>query len=225
MDALIFDFDGTIVDTEPLHEAALRAALEPFAIPVRTGMSIGLSDEDAIAKACAEHGASPLSPSDVEKIFRAKVGAFTETLDPADVIVYPGAAELFLAAAREVPVAICTAAVRAEVVPLIDHLGLTDAMKVLVTADDVATQKPAPDGYLLACDRLGVAPPSAVAIEDSPSGVRSAVDAGIVTVALAHTTPHERLEAAHERIASTDGLTLDDLRRVHERHTRAHAGQ
>ncbi|MEM1423430.1 MAG: HAD family hydrolase, partial [Planctomycetota bacterium] len=56
MDALIFDFDGTIVDTEPLHEAALRAALAPLGVPVRESMSIGLSDEDAIAKACEEDG-------------------------------------------------------------------------------------------------------------------------------------------------------------------------
>ncbi|GAB4545062.1 MAG: HAD family phosphatase [Phycisphaerales bacterium] len=221
MDALIFDFDGTIVDTEPLHEAALRRALEPYGVPVREGMSIGLSDEDAIARACEEAGCDPLSVHDVARVFASKVEAFTASMEVERTIVYPGAVELFLLAAESMPVAICTAAMRDEVLPIIRWLGIADAMSALVTADEVERKKPAPDAYALACARVGVDPVRAVALEDSPRGVRSAVDAGLVVCALLHTTPGEDLAHAHELIGSTSGLDVDTLRGIHAKHAGA----
>lgn len=218
MHALIFDFDGTIVDTEPLHEAALRQALEPYGIPVRESMTIGLSDEDAIARACEEAGHAPLAPDEVASVFGAKVKAFTESMEVERTIVYPGAVELFRAAALDMPVAICTAAMRDEVAPIIDWLGITDAMSALVTADDVGHKKPAPDAYLLACERIGKAPRQCLALEDSPRGARSAVDAGLVTCALLHTTPETDLGHAHEIVPAINTLTTEDLRSIHARH-------
>ena len=198
MRALIFDFDGTIVDTEPLHEAALRRALEPLDIPVRESMTIGLSDEDAIAKACEEAGHGPLDAQAVASVFEAKVRAFTESMEVERTIVYPGAVDLFRTASLDMPVAICTAAMRAEVEPIIEWLGIQDSMSALVTADEVERKKPAPDAYLLACERVGVEPKHCLALEDSPRGAQSAVDAGLVTSALLHTTPEPDLALAHE---------------------------
>ncbi len=218
MDALIFDFDGTIVDTEPLHEAALREALEPLGIPVREGMTIGLADEDAIAKACEQAGCKPLPDDRVREVFLRKVEAFTGAMELDHVIVFPGAVELLTRAAMEMPVGVCTAATRAEVEPIIRWLGIDVLLSGIVTADDVEFKKPSPDAYRLACRGLGIVPDRAVALEDSPRGVRSAVDAGLTTVALEHTTARDRLGHAHEIVPSTDGLTLETLRKIHAKH-------
>lgn len=213
--ALVFDFDGTIVDTEPLHEVALRRALQAHGIPVREGMTIGRSDEDAIAQACREAGREPLAGAEVRTVFRDKVQAFVTSMEVERTIVYPGAVELFLEAAREMPVAICTAAVRDEVLPIIRWLGIEEAMSALVTADEVEHKKPAPDAYRLACERLRVEPSQSVALEDSPRGVQSARDAGLTVVALEHTTPRAHLERAHRIVPTTDGLSVGHLREVH----------
>ena len=219
MDALIFDFDGTIVDTEPLHEAALRAALAPLGIPVEEGVTIGLSDEEAIRRACDQAGVPRLSESDALATFERKVAGFADSLDRDSVVVYPGAVELFREAAEVMPVGICTAAMRTEVIPIIEWLGIGASLGTLVTSDDVSRKKPAPDGYLLACDRLGVEPRRALALEDSPRGVQAAVDAGLCTLAIGHTTPEGALDHAHRYAATVCGLTVAQLREFHASHS------
>lgn len=219
MDAVIFDFDGTLVDTEPLHEAALRTALAPEGVPVEEGMSIGLADEDAIRIAFERVG-RVCPPAEVDRLTAAKVRAYTSAIDVDAVVRFDGAIGLLRSLAGVVPVGICTAAMRAEVEPVVEHLGLTDLLACLSTADDVTRKKPHPEAYLHACAQIGVEPTRALALEDSPRGVRSAVDAGLVVLALGQTTPRERLSHAHAFRLDSDGLTEDDLRMVFAQHRR-----
>lgn len=217
MHAIAFDFDGTLVDTEPVHEQALAAACRPFGVPVEHGSTIGLADEDVFAMAFAAAGRT-LDPRMVPDLLRAKTIAYAELVGAREITVYPGAVDLLRAAAARGPVGICTAAVRGEVDAVLHRLGIADALTAIVTADDVTANKPHPDGYALVAARLGVDPSRCIAIEDSPRGVRAAVDAGMFVVAVTHTTPRERLAHAHEIRDAIADIRIEDLMRLCKKH-------
>ncbi|TVQ75423.1 MAG: HAD family phosphatase [Phycisphaeraceae bacterium] len=210
MDAILFDFDGTLVDTEPLHEEAVRRTLAPLNIPVEEGMTIGLSDEDAVAEAFARAGLSTDEPT-IAALCLRKTEWYERLIDGAEIFVYPGAVELVRLSAARLRVAICTAAVLREVTPVMRQIGLEETVRTIVTADDVAKKKPHPDAYELAASRLGVPTSRCIAIEDSVRGVRSAKDAGCFVVGLLQTTARERLTDADVIVDSIGDLTVDRL--------------
>jgi beta-phosphoglucomutase len=216
MSAIIFDFDGTLVDTEPIHERALIAVCQPRGARIREGESIGLSDEDAIARGFRNAGLR-VEPDEIVELCREKVGAYLELIASMEVAVYEGALEALRTAGGLGPVALCTAAMRAEADAVLERLGVAGVFDAIVTADDVEAKKPDPAAYRLAMERLGV--PAALAVEDSPRGVDSAVDAGCYVVAVEHTTPRDRLARADEVIARIADLSLDAgvLARAHEK--------
>ncbi|MEO5852034.1 MAG: HAD-IA family hydrolase [Nocardioides sp.] len=170
---LLLDLDGTLVDSEPLQRAGYRAffAARGWAAP-DLGMFTGRRAEDVfLAEPGAWIGHDP-----------AQLAAEVRALVPRDVppAAVPGARECVLAAvAAGVPVAIVTSAGPDWVALAGDALGVFDRVDLVVTAEDVVDGKPHPAGFALACDRLGIAPPGAIAVEDSPAGVRAAVAAGI----------------------------------------------
>ena len=98
-------------------------------------------------------------------------------------------------AAERVPVGLVSGAFRAEIEPVLAAAGLTDCFRAVVTAEDVAAGKPAPDGYTSIVGRLGdsLAPADVVAFEDTEAGVASAKAAGLVCVGVVGTLPPERL--------------------------------
>lgn len=210
MSAIIFDFDGTLVDTEPLHEEAVREALSPWGVGVEEGMTIGLADEDAIALAFARAGRS-IDAGRVGDLCLKKTEIYELLLERATITVYPGAVELVRAAAGLCRVGICTAAVLREVTPVVRKLGLADVVGTIVTADEVERKKPHPDGYMLAAERLGVDASRCIAIEDSVRGVESAKAAGCFVVGVLHTTERERLLHADVLIERIGLLTAGDL--------------
>ena len=210
MDAIVFDFDGTLFDTEPLHEAALRAVCRPHGVCLDPGASIGLSDEDAIAGAFRASGV-PIEPDRLSALCLEKTGVYETLILEAEITAYEGALELVGAATRRVGVAICTAAVRREVAPVIARFPPLPGVEVVVTADDVERKKPHPDGYRLAIERLGARPERSVAIEDSRRGVESARAAGLRVVGLGHTTPEARLPGVDLFRARIAELTVDAI--------------
>lgn len=113
--------------------------------------------------------------------------------------------------AANVPMAVCSAAVRRDIIRSLDPLGITALFRTIVSADDVRVSKPNPAPYLLACQRLGLAPVQCVAIEDSPGGLASALAAGLACIAVCHTVRAERLAGATKIIAGTAGLKLEQV--------------
>ena len=210
MDAILFDFDGTLVDTEPLHEEAVRRTLAPLNIPVDEGMTIGLSDEDAVAEAFARAGLSTDEPT-IAALCLRKTEWYERLIDGAEIFVYPGAVELVRLSTARLRVAICTAAVLREVTPVVQRIGLEETVRTIVTADDVAKKKPHPDAYELAASRLGVPTSRCIAIEDSVRGVRSAKNAGCFVVGLLQTTAREGLTDADVIVDSIGDLSVDRL--------------
>lgn len=198
--ALLLDLDGTLVDSEPIHRAAYRAFFRARGWPAPDlALFTGRRAEDVFA---VEPG--PWRGHDPEAL-GAEVMAFVHAgADPAPVL---GVAELFAAAARGgVRLAVVTSAGPEWVTRTVGGaLDVLHQVEVVVTAQDVVDGKPDPAGYLLACTRLGVAPADALAVEDSPAGIRAAVAAGVGdVVGLSTTHDAAELTAAGARVVLPD---------------------
>lgn len=184
--AIIFDLDGVLVDSNPIAERHW----ERWA--VRHGLPF-----DEIAR--SHHGRPTVeiirrvAPHlDAEREARRKETA--EADDTDGLTAYDGAADLLamLPAGRW---AVATSGTRRTAAFRLAHVGLPEPA-VLVTADDVERGKPAPDSYLLAAERLGVDPADCVAVEDAPAGVESARAAGARVIAVASTNGPDVLSRA-----------------------------
>lgn len=200
--ALLLDLDGTLVDTEPLHRAAYRRFFEARGWEVPDlSMFTGRRAEDVFATEPGPWIGEDLSALVLEVLSHLEPDAMPEPV--------PGAEALLDATARlALPVAIVTSAGPAWVRRLaVGPLPALAAVEVVVTAEDVVDGKPDPAGYDLACRLLGVAPGGALAVEDSPAGVRAAVAAGVADV-VGVTTTHD----AAMLTAAGAGRVVDDLR-------------
>jgi len=206
--AALFDLDGTLVDSEPVHRAAWNSFFDS------RGWEI--SDETYAAHIVGRRGADafrsldgPWRDEDPEALM-AEVLTHQATVD-AEPGRIPGAAELVRAVHRAgVPIAVVTSALRTWVDEALEFVGVADLVSVVVSAEDVSAGKPDPAGYLAACERLGVDPATVVAFEDSVSGVTAAASAGIARVVGVLTTSQAdalRAAGAHHIIDDLLDLT------------------
>jgi beta-phosphoglucomutase len=193
-EAVIFDFDGIIVDTEPLHYRAFLSVLEPlglgFAWEEYVATYMGFDDRDAFREAYRARGRD-LDGKSLKSLVAAKSRAFLDILR-AGVEPYPGAVPMIESLhVAGVPLAISSGALLSDVAPILGGLGIDRCFPVVVTADDVRKSKPDPECYALAFLRLSRMHPARVtvpersfAIEDTPAGVRSAKGAGLRVLAV-----------------------------------------
>ena len=221
--AVIFDFDGIIVDTEPLHYQAFQLILEPMGLGypwedyVATFM--GFDDRDAFREAFRA-GGRQLADGELERLIDRKAAAFQEII-AGGVTPYPGVVELIRRLGAELPLALCSGALRSDILPILRGFGLSDAFAVTVTADEVHVSKPDPASYLLAVERLaaqfpgnGISASSCVAIEDTPAGIAAARGAGIPVLAVTNSYPADRLTTATQVVDSLAGIGLETLRQL-----------
>lgn len=202
VEAVIFDFDGVIVDTEPLHYAAFQKVLEPtglhFSWQEYVETYIGFDDRDAFRHAYATRGET-LDSAGLSGLIARKAAYFDEII-ASGVAAYPGVVELITGLKTAgIPLAICSGALRSDIDPILVQLGLTTCFDVIVTADDVAASKPDPECYRLAFAKLHSACGAAftrkttIAIEDTPAGIASAKGAGLPVCAVTNSYPANRL--------------------------------
>ena len=214
MRAIIFDFDGVLVDSEPLHEWSIREAVAPrgwsFTHAQFVDGIVGRGDERAFATIARWNNAE-ISETLAVQLLETKRALMAEGIASGRFTPQPGAVETVHAAASLGPLAVCSGSRASVVLPILRAIGLADAFARVVTADDVTRPKPAPDGYILTAARLSVAPSDCLAIEDTPAGVRSARDAGMRVVAVCHTCPAPSLADAHE-VIPTIADAMDVLR-------------
>ncbi|MFT4229070.1 MAG: HAD family phosphatase [Microbacterium sp.] len=219
--AVLWDMDGTLVDTEPFWIAAEAPLVERFGGTWSHEQSlamVGLGLDDA-ARILQDAGVRMSVPALVDYL----TDEVMRQIFTHGVPWRPGAREL-LASLRDagVATALVTMSIGRMARAVVDLIDLGDgrgaAFDVVVAGDDVPRPKPFPDPYLRACELLGVDPAETVAIEDSPNGLRSAAAAGAVPLGVPNVVP---LEGAGARglWPTLAGRTAADLHAFHLAHT------
>jgi HAD superfamily hydrolase (TIGR01509 family) len=174
---LIFDFDGTVADTTPLHAAAFSQVMNPLGISVEYSSIAGLNTLDAMKK-CLIGAGKKLEEDDLAALVLAKQhcvrGMISESLQPL-----PGVSDFILWAQPRYRLAMVTSGSRGTVNLALEKLGYTDLFNPLICADDVKNSKPAPDGFLMALKCVNVPASEALVFEDSEAGFLSARQAGL----------------------------------------------
>jgi len=221
--AVVFDFDGIIVDSEPLHYRAFQKVLEPlgagFSWAQYTEKYMGFDDRDAFREAFRV-AALPLTDHKLAEIISLKASLFHEVASEG-VSSYPGVIQLIKSISGTIPLAICSGALRSDILPVLEMLSIQNSFDCIVTAEDVATSKPDPASYLLTVNKLeslfpknAITPFDAVAIEDTPAGISSAKGAGLKVLAVTNSYPATDLASADMVVASLGGVTRETLRRL-----------
>jgi beta-phosphoglucomutase len=215
IDAIVFDFDGVIVDSEPLHWQAFQRIFEPlgmgFDYQRYLAEYVGFDDRDMFRRVFAEHD-QPLDGGRMAGLIERKGEAFAAIVGDG-VEALPGAAELIRNTSQQLPIAISSGALAADIAFILPAIGddLMDCFRAIVTAGDVAQSKPDPASYRLAAERLGVAAKRCLAIEDTEAGLISAKDAGMHTLGVTNTCPADRLQHADRVVDTLEAVTIDQL--------------
>ncbi len=206
-DALLFDLDGTLIDTEAVALASGHRAFAELGRPVSADFLHGLIGKDqGTARQIIAAGHPGL---DLIALNRRWQGLFVEGT-ATDLPLKPGAEAVLLALAH-LPMALVTSSGRAEALRKLDVAGLARHFREVVTVDDVARAKPAPDPYLLAARRLGLSPGRCLVFEDSEVGAEAAHRAGCIVVQVPDILPASGLWAHHIAADLLSGARLAGL--------------
>jgi beta-phosphoglucomutase len=220
---VIFDFDGVLADSEPVHLHVFQTVLDRIGITLTAeeyyAQYLGYSDRDAFLHVLRDRGVS-MSDAELEALLESKKDLFPQAI--GDHALYPGAAECVARVADQVPVAIASGALRHEIELILDRSGLRHRFPVIVAAGETPRSKPAPDPYARAFEllqqsgalRTGAAPGEVVAIEDSEWGLQSARGAGLRTVAVLTSYTRDRLPSAEQWLPSIGDVTVDRLEQL-----------
>jgi HAD superfamily hydrolase (TIGR01509 family) len=217
--AVVFDFDGVIANSEPLHYAAFRDVLQELDVPFTEqeyyASYLGY-DDVGVFRAVAEARGLRWPPERIGQLVRRKAVRL-EALERERSVLFPGAADAIARLAAALPLAIASGALRAEILRVLHDADLARFFHAVVAAEDTPRSKPAPDPYLRAVSLLSAslgqpfAPHECVAIEDSRWGLDSARAAGLRTIAVTHTYPADSFGAVDLTIDSLDALTVANV--------------
>jgi HAD superfamily hydrolase (TIGR01509 family) len=195
--ATLLDFDGVLVDSEPVHLAAFNETLAPHGIVIgeREYLARYVSLDDAgVFRAALSHGGRAVSEEEVHALVAAKSPRFLARF--ADAFrVFPGAVELVERRAERGVVGIVSGALEQEIAFALERMGVRQHVQLVVSAERTAASKPDPAPYLLAMNELRELAhvEGTVVVEDSLGGVLSAKNAGLRCVAVAHTHRRDEL--------------------------------
>jgi beta-phosphoglucomutase len=216
--AVIFDCDGVIADSEPLHLRVFQAVLAPLGITM-TGATyaeryLGLDDRGVFTEALRARGRVPAA-GEVATLVAEKARRFRSVLE-AEVCIYPGVVA-FVRSLAGVPLAVASGALRDEVELILARAGIGDAFAAVVAAEDVAAGKPDPEGFLRALAALehevgAIAPGACLVVEDSIAGLEAARRAGMRCLAVTNSYTAADLAAADLVVPTLEGMTLERVR-------------
>ena len=223
LSAIIFDFDGVIADTEPLHFAGFRQTLAEIGIGLTESdyyaNYLGYDDRGCFLAALTAHQ-RPIDLATITILMQRKAQAYLESVK-GHLVIFPGVREFVQEAAATYPLAIASGALRYEIEFILEQAGLRKEFLHITGAEDVTKGKPDPEPFLHALDALNrqdpkqtIAPGSCLVIEDSIPGLRGAKTAGMKVLAVANTHTIQDLHEAH---AITPSLTQVRLSKLRER--------
>lgn len=219
LQAIIFDFDGVIADSEPLHLRAFQQTLREEQIDLSSAdyfsRYLGFDDVGLLRALASDRGLA-MSDTRLNEILVRK-GARLQQMFDGDHMLFPGAADFIRDAAAEVPIAIASGALRPEILDIITGAGIGELFTTIVASGDTPQSKPSPAPYALAFEQLrtrtgrDLDPRRCVAIEDSRWGLESARGAGLRCVGVTTSYAAADLAGAELVVAGLGRLTLADL--------------
>jgi beta-phosphoglucomutase len=239
--AMIFDLDGTLVDTEPFHFAAFNEVLAPLGIVISRedyyARLIGYDDRGCFETVLRERRGTP-NIDEIEELIRHKSAVYQRLLAGSNLL-YPGALEFVRRCAKRFPLALATGTLNHEAEFILARTGLREFFIEIVAAEHAAQGKPSAVPFVVALKRLNTAlrerrltashtvtaskpcnmteqelyPQHCLVVEDSVAGVIGARAAGMQVLALTHTAGRDELTQAHVVCDSFDAVNLDEVLR------------
>jgi len=210
----IFDWDGVIIDSSRQHEKSwnLLSAEEQQTLPQDFfRRSFGMKNEDIIPGLLGW----TRDAEQIRRLSKRKEELYRQIITSDQISLLPGAKELFAALQLEsVPCAIASSTPRANIECVIDRLGIRAYFPFIVTGEDVRQGKPNPEVFLLAANRLGVAPAQCVVFEDAHVGVEAALAGNMKVIAVATTHPASSLKDAHLVVSTLERVDLKVIAEV-----------
>ena len=204
--AVLFDFNGVIINDEPLHEKLIEQILIEENLRPIPGefqqVCLGKSDRVCLTELLNRRG-RVVSESYLIQLMQRKAQAYQQQLEKMQKLpLYSGLDDLiFQVRSLHLKLAIVSGAMRSEIELVLNRAKLAPHFPVIVAGDDITTSKPEPDGYLLAVERLNqeypdlqLQPSECLAIEDTPAGIQAAKRAGISVVGVANTYPFHMMQ-------------------------------
>ncbi|HEY9699871.1 MAG TPA: HAD family phosphatase [Trichocoleus sp.] len=228
--AVLFDFNGVIINDEPLHDQLLEQILIQENLRPKRGefreLCLGRSDRACLTDLLARRG-RVVTDEYLDDLIAQKSRSYQLQLEAIEKLpIYPGLADLiFQIRAAQVTMAIVSGAVRAEIDLVLQRTNLAQHFSVIVSGDDIKTSKPDPEGYLLAVERLNqqqpqlnLKPQECLVIEDTFAGIEAGKRAGMQVVGVANSYPfHMMQRCSNWAVDYLSELEFDRVRRVYEK--------
>lgn len=225
--AILFDFNGVLVDDEPIHLEIFQRVLAEEGISLSADeyyrRYVGLDDRACFAAVLGAAG-EPATVPRLMRLIARKASYYQERIRRDGYPFFPGAVDLVTAlAARGRMLGVVSGALREEVEGALRQARILERFKVLITAEDVQESKPSSEGYQRALEGLNSLPPlperllhphEVLAVEDSPAGLAAAAELGLATLGIAHTFPASRLHGADAVVGNLRELTPESLERL-----------
>lgn len=224
LQAVIFDFDGVIADTEPLHFKAYNRVLKGYGAKIAKKAYyrdyLGYTDHDCF-EIIKKANPDKLGTISVKTLMQQKSEAYFDLLKDQSCVISHVAEFLQLLTANNLAIAICSGGLRNEIETVLLQARLHDFFEVIVTADEVKKGKPDPEGFNLALQLLNarhqgktIKAGDCVVIEDSHWGLDAAKAAGMHTVAVTNSYAADELSAAEMVVGNLGQLAIEDLQRL-----------
>jgi beta-phosphoglucomutase len=221
--AVIFDFNGIIVDDEPIHFRLFQKVLGEEGIVLTEeayyARYLGFDDRGAFTAGFRENG-RPLDDTKLHRLIERKAAYYQDAIRE-QVVIFPGVKNLVASLDGILPLAVASGALRQEIETILQTAGLLDHFDAIVSAEDVTRGKPEPEIFLKALTALNapqknspIEPADCVVIEDSKEGVRGARRAGMKCLAVTNSHPADLLGEADVVVESLEEVTLPLLQKM-----------
>ncbi len=218
--AIVFDFDGVITDSEILHLRAFNQVLAQYGVEISTKdyykEYLGYTDVDCF-KLLIQKGILKTNEKEIKNLAKQKNQIFEELAKTEGMIIEGVRDFLLMLKDNNIPMAICSGALLAEIGLILEQAKMRDFFEVIVSAEQVKRGKPSPEGFLLVLKKLNqgrqepVKANQCIAIEDSQWGLKAAKAAGMHTIAVTNSYDANELAMAEKIVARLDELSIDDL--------------
>lgn len=198
--AVIFDLDGVIADTEPLHQEAFRRLLSELSLPT-SGLAdwhrfVGTADRPVMIELTRGYETGRT----LDELLERKASLFLGLVREREPL-FPEIPGLVADLAQRYALAVASGSLRTAIAGVLALRGLREQFRSVLSVQDVGRGKPAPDLFLRTAERLALPPAECVVIEDSAPGVAAARAAGMRVIAITNTTPSDRLRDADAVVA------------------------